>query len=258
MIAGRVNLPGLATFAACLGLWELAERLGSVQFDYLPPPSAILGGIADLLRDGELVADIAHTLQAVLIGWVAAMLVGISLGMLLGYSTGLRRYTLATIEVLRPMPGIAFVPVALLLFGFSMQTEVMVIILPALWPILVNTMGGVMAVHRRLFDVGRTLRLSRGAVLLKILLPAAMPSIIVGARISLGLALVMAVIAEMIGNPQGLGYAVVREQQALRPDRMFGYVAAIGMLGIALNAAMLAIGRRLAPALPGAGRGTAA
>src|SRR3979409_2025339 len=87
------------------------------------------------------------------------------------------------------MPGIAFAPVALLLFGFSLQMELMVIILPALWPVLINTMGAVMGVHARLFEVGRTFRLSQGEILRKIMLPAALPGVLVGARLRMTLAL---------------------------------------------------------------------
>ena len=94
-------------------------------------------------------------------GWSLASVVGIVLGVLLGISPIFCKYSLATVEVLRPMPGIAFVPVALLLFGFSLNTRVVVIVLPALWPVLINTMGGVAGVHRRLFEVGATFRLSR-------------------------------------------------------------------------------------------------
>jgi len=158
---------------------------------------------------------------------------------------------LATIEVLRPMPGIAFAPVALLLFGFSLQMELMVVVLPALWPVLINTMGAVAGVHARLFDVGRTFRLSGAEILRKVMLPAALPGVLVGARLSLTLALVLAVVAEMVGNPAGLGYAVVREQQAMRPDLLFAYVVAIGALGVGLNAALTGAVAWLFPAAAG-------
>jgi ABC-type nitrate/sulfonate/bicarbonate transport system permease component len=122
-----------------------------------------------------------------------------------------------------------------------------VTILPVLWPVLVNTIGGVTGVHQRLYDVGRTFRLGRKDTILRIILPAAMPPIVVGARISLGLALVLAVVAEMVGNPDGLGYGIVREQQALRPDLMFAYIVTVGFIGIALNAGMLALAEALFP-----------
>jgi ABC-type nitrate/sulfonate/bicarbonate transport system permease component len=149
------------------------------------------------------------------------------------------------------MPGIAFAPVALLLFGFSLQMELMVIILPALWPVLINTMGAVLGVHARLFEVGRTFRLSQAEILRKIMLPAALPGVLVGARLSMTLALVLAIVAEMVGNPAGLGYAVVREQQAMRPELVFAYVVVIGALGVILNAALTGAVAVLFPAASG-------
>jgi ABC-type nitrate/sulfonate/bicarbonate transport system permease component len=235
----RPNIAGLVTLTACGLAWETAIRAGVLQYQYLPAPSAIAFGAGELIASGELLDATLHTLESVFLGWAAAVGAGLLLGLVLGSSPLLRRYTLATIEVLRPMPAIAFVPVALLLFGFSIETELMVIILPSLWPVLINTMGGLTDVHVRLFEVGRTFRLSRTAILWKVMLPAAAPAIMVGARISLTLALVLAVLAEMVGNPAGLGYAVVAQQQALRPDLMFVYVVVIGLLGLILNAVLV-------------------
>jgi sulfonate transport system permease protein len=117
--------------------------------------------------------------------------------------------------------------------------------------VLINTMGAVMGVHARLFEVGRTFRLSRGEILRKIMLPAALPGVLVGARLSMTLALVLAIVAEMVGNPAGLGYAVVREQQAMRPELVFAYVVAIGALGVILNAVLTGAVARLFPAASG-------
>jgi len=166
---------------------------------------------------------------------------------LLGFSPLARRYGLASIEVLRPMPGIAFAPLGLLLFGFSLQTELVVMVLPTVWPVMVNTMGGIANAQPQLTDVGRTFRLSSYEIVRYLLLPAALPSIVVGARISLGLALVMAIVAEIVGNPEGLGYGIVREQQALHPELMFAYIAVVGLLGVILNAGVLAVTKALWP-----------
>lgn len=250
-ILARVNWLGLATIALGFAIWELALRAGFAQYQNLPAPSAIAVGLAEIVNNGDLIADTLHTLHSVLVGWAAAVAAGVVLGLLLGASASLRRYSLASIEVLRPMPGIAFAPVALLLFGFSLEMELMVVILPALWPVLINTMGAVAGVHARLYEVGRTFRLSRAEILRKIMLPAALPGVLVGARLSMTLALVLAVVAEMVGNPSGLGYAVVREQQAMRPELVFAYVVAIGALGMILNAALTGAVRLLFPAASG-------
>ena len=232
----RINWLGLTTIALGFAIWEILLRAGFAQYQNLPAPSAIADGLVEITSSGQLLADALHTLRAVLVGWVAALVLGVVLGLLLGASSTLRHYSLASIEILRPMPGIAFAPVALLLFGFSLQMELMVIILPTLWQVLINTMGAVMGVHARLFEVGRTFRLSRSEILRKIMLPAALPGVLIGARLSMTLALVLAIVAEMVGNPAGLGYAVVREQQAMRPELVFAYVVVIGALGVVLNA----------------------
>ena len=245
--SSRLNGPGLITFIAAIAIWEAAIRSGLLQFDYLPAPSAIAFGLGELVKEGVLLPDLLHTLLSVLLGWSIALVIGVGFGLLLGFSRSLRRYSLASIEILRPMPGVALAPVGLLLFGFSLETELVVTVLPVLWPILINTMGGVMAVNSRLGEVGATLRLDRRDILTRILLPAALPSILVGARIGLGLALVLAVVAEIVGNPEGLGYGILREQQALRPDLMFAYIVVVGLLGILLNAAIVGLSDALFP-----------
>jgi ABC-type nitrate/sulfonate/bicarbonate transport system permease component len=186
-------------------------------------------------------------LLSIAIGWTIAMMIGIVAGLLLGFSPLVRRYALASVEVLRPMPGIALAPLGLLLFGFSLRTELVVTVLPTVWPVMINTMGGIANAQPRLTDVGRTFRLNSYEIVRHLLLPSALPSIIVGARISLGLALVMAIVAEMVGNPEGLGYGIVREQQALHPEFMFAYIAVVGLLGVVLNAGVLAATKALWP-----------
>jgi len=246
-LQSRINWPGIAVFAILLAVWEIVVRSGIIAFEFFPAPSAVIVGARDLIADGVLLQDLLHTLVSIGLGWSIAMTIGVSLGLLLGFSPLVRRYLMASIEVLRPMPGIAFAPLGLLLFGLSLRTELVVTVLPTIWPVMINTMGGVANVPPRLTDVGRTFRLSRRQIVSQLLLPAAMPSIIVGARISLGLALVMAVVAEIVGNPAGLGYGIVREQQALHPEYMFAYIAVVGILGVILNAGVMALTTALWP-----------
>ncbi len=247
-MTGRQWASGIGGLLVCLALWQVLVGSGFVEYDLLPSPWTIAGGLATMVTEPAFAVEVGHTLAATLIGWLAAVLAGTGLGAVLGTSPLARRYCLASIEVLRPLPAVAFVPVALLLFGFSLQMELLVIVAPALWPALVNTMEGFAGVPQRLTDVAATFHLKRSTRLLRVYLPAAAPAVVVGMRLSLSLALVMAVVAEMVGNPEGLGYALVREQQALHPDLMFGYVLVIGLLGMLLNG-LLVWGSRLA--LPG-------
>ena len=158
-----LNLPGILTLAAVLAAWELAVRSGALVYDYLPAPSNVAVALAAAIVNGQIVIDVLHTLRSVLLGWAIAGGLGIGLGLLLGFSPTARRYGLATIETLRPMPGVAFLPLALLWFNFSLETELTVIVFPALWPIAMNTMGGVIAVEKRLHDVSRTLHPAFGS-----------------------------------------------------------------------------------------------
>jgi sulfonate transport system permease protein len=248
MRADRINIPGIVTLLLVAAVWEASVRMGFVTFEYLPAPSAIAVAFAGIVRSGELFTNTAHTLGSVLIGWVLAGLIGGVLGLIFGLSRFARRWFLASLEVLRPLPAIAFLPVALLLFSFSQTTELVVMIYASIWPMFINTMGGISSVASRLHDVSLTLKLTRMQTLWKVLLPAAAPAIVVGARLCLGTTLVMAIIAEMIGNPHGLGYAVVSALMSIQPEQMFAYVLFIGVLAIALNACLIVAARRLLPA----------
>ena len=245
MRISKFNIPGLVTILVLLAGWEVLVRSGAAKFDYLPAPSGILLASGSLIVSGELFSQALHTVESILIGWTVAAAIGIGLGLALGLSPLLRRWSLASFEVLRPLPAIAFLPLALLLFNFSLTTELVLMIYASVWPVFINTMGGVMGVTSRLYDVSRTLRLSRMQTLVKVIVPAAAPAIVTGCRLSMGLTLVMAIVAEMIANPHGLGYAVISELQAMQPQRMFAYVLFIGMLSIALNAGLLWVSRHI-------------
>lgn len=240
----RINALGLLVFAAGIGLWELLVRSGALRFDYLPPPSTVLTSLAELLGSGELQVDVGHTLTATLTGWGLAALAGVAAGTVLGLLHPVWRYSMASLETLRALPIVAFVPVAVLLLGFSVRTEILVGFYAALWPIMLNTISG-LRTEARLIEVGRVLRMSDSAVLWKVRLPSATAQIVVGLRLGLSTALVLTLVAEMVGNPAGLGFALVEEGQALQPGRMFAQVFVIGVLGILLNAALMSLARLL-------------
>jgi ABC-type nitrate/sulfonate/bicarbonate transport system permease component len=234
----RINVVGLFTMAALVGLWEALVRSGMVDFEFLPAPSGVIEALGSLLSSGELFTSVIHTLRSTIVGWVIASLLGIALGVWLGLSDTAWRYSMATIEVMRAIPPISLVPVALLVFGFSLRMELTLIVYVGAWTVLVNTIDGVRSVRPELLDVARMLRMSKLTTIRKLILPSATASIIVGLRLALSLALVLAVVAEMIGNPSGLGNALVSAQQALQPEQMFAYVVTVGVLGVGLNAAL--------------------
>ncbi|MQA74467.1 MAG: ABC transporter permease subunit [Solirubrobacterales bacterium] len=241
----RINLYGLVTLLALVGLWQLLVDTGVVTAQYIVAPTEIVSAAGDLLSTGELQEATVHTLSAVLIGWAIAMVAGVLLGCLFGLFRAARTYGMSTVDLLRSLPTIALVPPAVLVFGFSLRMEVAVIVYATLWPILINTAGGIAQVPRELHDAARTLRLSRSRTAASVIVPAALPAIIVGARLGMAVAVILAVVAEMVGTPEGLGYGMVFAQQAIQPADMFACIITIGLLGVVLNAAVVAVSRLL-------------
>lgn len=243
---GRINGYGLVTLVAVVAIWQLLVDTGAITAQYIVAPSEVAAAADDLIASGELQEATLHTLSAVLIGWALALAIGIVLGCMFGLLRGARTYGMATVDLLRSLPTIALVPPAVLVFGFSVRMEVSVITWAALWPILINTAGGIAQVPRELHDAARTFRLSRLRTAVSVIVPAAMPSIVVGARLGMAVAVILAIVAEMAGNPAGLGYGMVFAQQAIQPADMFAYIVTIGLLGVVLNAALVG-GSRLVP-----------
>lgn len=244
-LGAKFNVAGAATFLAGLLLWELSIRSGLLSFNYLPPPSRVAVGLQQLVTSGELAVTLRHTLTAAVSGWVLAAVAGVTLGVLLGILRPFWRYSMASLEALRALPIVAFVPVAVLLLGFTIEMEVVVAFYAALWPILLNTYAGMRSVDRRLMEVGDVMGLSAREAMWKLRLPATTPYIMVGLRLGLGVALVLTLVAEMVGNPAGIGFALVQKAQALQPEQMFAYVVVIGLAGIVLNATLMLLGRRI-------------
>ncbi len=228
-------------------LWEVLVRFKVAEIQFLPAPSEIATAAQDALAGGELLGRIAHTLGVTILGWGIASTIGVALGLLLGLSPLAYRYSMTSFEVTRAIPPITFVPAALLVFGFSLKMELVLVIYGGIWPVLINTIGGVRSIAPELRDVGRMLRLSRLETIRKVVFPAALPAILVGLRLALSLCLVLAIVAEMVGNPAGIGNGLISARQALQPALMFVYVIVAGLLGVALNAGLRASARALLP-----------
>ena len=243
----RVNLPGLAFLALLVVAWEVAVRGGLISYQFLPAPTEVFEGAQSLLSGGELLDAVAHTALVAVGGWILAGALGAIVGIALGLSPGLWRWTASSIELLRSFPSITFVPLAVLLLGFSYQMELVVVVYASQWPVLINTMDGVRSVSPGLREVTRTLGMSRLRSLRAVIVPAAASKMLVGLRLGLNLSLILAVAAEIVGNPEGLGYGLIFEQQALKPGRMFAYFVVIGLLGMLLNALFQLAVRRLMP-----------
>jgi NitT/TauT family transport system permease protein len=237
----RVNVLGLLTLLGFFLLWELLVRTGILRFEYLPAPSGVLTAGADLIETGELPTNLRHTLAATVAGWLLATVVGVLLGTLMALVRPVWVYSMASIDALRSLPIVAFVPVAVLLLGFTMRMEIVVAFYAALWPVLLNTLAGLRAVRPRLIEVGKVLRIDGVRELWKLRLPAATPYIVTGMRLGLAVSLVLILVAEMVGNPSGIGFALISASQSLQPEVMFAYIVTISLSGIVLNALLVGL-----------------
>lgn len=242
-----LNLPGLGVLLALALLWQVAVGAGLLDYEFLPSPTEIVTGFRELVESGEMQSAVLHTMMVTLVGWLLAAVVGIGLGVALGMIHTAWRYSMATIEVLRALPAIAFVPAAVLVLGFSMRMELAIVLYVSQWPILIGTITGVRNVSALHRDVASTLRFSTRRTVRDIVLPSAAPYVIVGLQLALSLALALALVAEMVGNPQGIGRGLVAAQQTLQSAHMYAYVLVVGLLGLGINTLFMGTVRRLFP-----------
>ncbi len=236
---------GIVVPVALLVLAEVAFRSSGGTSDSLAPPSRAIAALWGVVTDGSLLVGTAQTLGAMLAGLALGGLGGLAAGIALGFSDLLRRFTFLTIEMLRPIPSVALLPLSLLIFGFGHRMEIAVIAFATFWPSLILTQSAVVQIEPRLIEVARMLRLTKLQIAWKIVLPAAAPRLMTAVRLAAGLALVVAVTAEIVSNPQGLGHDLMIAQETLRPERMFAVLFWVGLLGWGKNAALLALERWL-------------
>lgn len=232
------TLRGLAFPVFVALLWELTSRTGALRFEFLSRPSDILLAGFGGLVDGSILLATWQTFEAALFGLILAIVVGILAGSILGLSFTTERVVGPTIEALRPIPAVAFIPLSLLLFGFGLPMEGMIVAYACVFPILIATIHAVRGIEPRLHEVALVLELSFAARMWKIILPAALARINVGIRVAIGFALVVAVTVEIIVNPRGLGYSLIIAQQSLRVDLMYAQLLWLSLIGYAINAAL--------------------
>src|SRR3982751_3479813 len=226
---------GLVIPSLLVILWEAGSRAGFLPPDSTSRPSDIVGAFAQALGDGSLLRDTWLTFEAALLGFAIAVLLGIFIGAILGLSPRTERAVGPSIEALRPIPAVALIPLALLVFGFGLRMEAAVVAFAALWPVLLMTVAAVRGVEPRLLELSRSLEFSFFEELRKIVLPAAFGRIAVGLRLALAISLVVAVTVEIVLNPRGLGHSMIAAQQALRSDLMYAQLLWLGFVGWALN-----------------------
>jgi sulfonate transport system permease protein len=211
--------------------WEAAVRLGFSNGRLVPPPSVIWNTFVDLAATSELQQHALATLWRVAWGFGLGVLAGTILGAITGYSALTHRVVDPTLQALRSIPSIAWVPLFILWFGIFEASKVILIAVGVFFPVYLGVMGAVISVDRKIVEVGRVFRLSGVAMVRRILLPAVMPAYVISLRAGLGLGWMFVVAAEFLGASTGLGFLLIDGQQLGKPSQIVAAIVAFAILG---------------------------
>lgn len=222
---------GLIFPCILLLLWEGLVRSGLIEGRLMPPPSRVFQTIGELASSGELAGHIGITLWRVAVGFLAGAAFGTVIGAVTGYSQRLSRLLDPTLQALRAIPSIAWVPLFILWFGIFEASKVALIAVGVFFPVYLGVYGAVRGVDRKVVEVGRIFRLSDFQLVRRILLPSVLPDYVLALRAGLGLGWMFVVAAEFMGASNGLGYLLVDGQQLGKPDQILAAILIFAVFG---------------------------
>jgi ABC-type nitrate/sulfonate/bicarbonate transport system permease component len=232
---------------ALLVVCELAVRAGLFDARHLPPPTEIGSALADRLGDPALAEEVARTLQGWALGLVLACALALPLGIAIGSSRVFYRLMRGPIELLRPVPSVAFLPLIVLTLGSGLEAKVFLVAFAAFWPLLVHAIYGVRDIDPQLLETTRSLGLGPFTRFSRVIVPAAMPYLVTGLRIASSFALILAITAEIVVGTPGLGQAINLARTGGATADMYGLIVVAGIVGWAINEALSRLERRLLP-----------
>jgi sulfonate transport system permease protein len=216
-------------------VWEFACRYGLIRMTILPSPSMVFGAFARQISNGSLQKNIAVSLWRVAIGYTLGAALGVTIGTMMGLFSPLEKSLRFMVEILRPIPIIAWVPVMILWSGIGERSKVIVIAIGTFWTVLINVIDGIRNVDKKYIEVSTIFMKSRLDVIMKVVLPAASPSIFTGLRVGVGSAWISVVGAELIAASSGLGFLISYSRELAQPASMLVGVFTIGIIGWVIN-----------------------
>ena len=239
----NARLTRLAAVVAFVILWEATARSGWFSSILLPPPSLVAETGWKLLTGGELLKHVWTSLARVLTGFAIAAVIAIPLGIIAGSTPLLYNIVDPIVELFRPIPVLALLPLAILWFGIGEASKIFIITYAAFFPMFINTVAGVRYTDPMLVQVASTLGATRAQIFTRVVLMCALPSLAVGIRLGLGFAFLALVAAELIASTAGLGYLIMDSRLTFQTDRGMVGVVALGVLGFAINAILVRVER---------------
>jgi NitT/TauT family transport system permease protein len=242
--AGRLLHQSLAILIFLL-LWEIFGRLGIlVNPLFLPPFSRVLAALGDSVISGDLWWHASISLRRSLSGFLLGLGFAVPFGLIIGWFKGFGAFVSPLLQLFRNMPTLALLPVFIMFFGIGELSKTMVIFWGVLWSVLINTMSGVKSVDQQLIKAARSMGTGSVRLFTSVILPASLPFIFTGMRISATTSILILIAAEMIGASRGLGYALYFNQANMRIPMMFAYIVVMAIIGVTLNFSLEAIERR--------------
>lgn len=238
------RMASVAVVVVWVGLWAWAVQRGWISQVFLASPLDALRALAAGIARGDWAHLAFATIERMACGWLLACAAGLLLGALIGISPALRAWLQPMLEVLRPLPASALMPVAIALMGLTPAMVLVVIAFGSVWPVLLATVHGFANIEPRLNEVARVLRLSRAGFIVKIGLPSALPDALAGMRLALTISLILAVVGEMLASQPGLGQTILLAARSFRSADLFGGVMLLGLIGWASNALVSLLERR--------------
>jgi len=244
--AGRI-LQQLSLLFVLLALWEIGVRAQWIDGNLFPPPSKVLQALVDLAKLGMLRKDIEASVVRVGVGFLIASACAISLATLLARWTTLAKYVMPILELVRPISVIAWIPIAILWFGLGDKPAWFIIFLGSFFPIFTNTYLGIRSVQPIHIQAAQCLGAGKLLFLRKVLLPSALPYILAGMRVGLGVGWMCVIAAELIAATSGLGYMIQTARVLIETEKVLAGMITIGVIGYFMNFLMLLLERRLTP-----------
>ncbi len=229
------RLAAWIAFALVLALWQAGSRLGYIHPLTLPSPEEILAALIELARSGDLWRHLSASLGRLTLGWSLGTLAGLAVGLSLGMFSLARSVGLPFVSALFPIPKIALLPLFIIWFGIGEPSKVATILFGVFFPTVINTYSGVDNVARSLIRMGQSFDLPTRDIVLKIILPGAMPAILSGFRISASIAIVLLVAAEMIGAEWGVGALVLAAGNLMQTDYLIAGVVLLSLIGLSIG-----------------------
>ena len=226
-------------------VWQVFGTLGVLNEHILPPPTKVLSKFIQIFESGKLLNNLLISLIRVFRGFILGAIAGVTIGIIMGLSRAVNKILSSLVSIFRPIPMIAWIPLLILGLGIGEESKVAVIFIGTLWPVLLNTISGILSVDTKLIEVSRVLEKNKIEMLTKVIMPSAWPSIFTGLRLGISTAWTCVVAAEMIAASSGIGYMIMYARELSQPDVVLVGVFTIGLVGLLIDAIIGALQRRV-------------